>query len=550
MLTNSRDTKKILDITYYLTIILFAAKQIFDSSKGGSTYDLFEQWMGAGYVFSKLQAYINFDFENIIFFNELNVYDFFGYIFLLPAYVFERFINNLLYDPETNLAIHSFAGYFSSEDAQTFYVLHLALIVYSIICLHIVFNQLKSLVNQKFSTIFIIFLILVPSFNGHALFNIKDIPFLFQLLIAKIYLIKLLSRNQKIYNKREIIQAALLVSFSMLTRINSILFILFLFAYMTFYNIKNLKIYLKNILIILSLSLLFLIVGSPSSWLNPIDWIYQTFMFQSNHPWTGNTLTNGNFIFAQNMTPSYLMLWYFYKMPLYIHFSIILFIIYLIKGKKFNILTNYSAIFVFTTLTLFMFLKPTAYDGLRHFLFLIPFLIIIFTDTILLLEELNLRFFYPLLVSLLIYGIYTQYGLGEQRYTYFNEFTNLENISIECDEVDGCGNWSSDYWGYSGKALSIQLNENYKNENLLICEPVHAFSNYLNLNNYEIIQINEISSVDNFLTLSIHRPRYGTDSCGFYQLNEKVTCKLVFENTKTYREQKVVMSYIRLCSVK
>ena len=66
MLTNSRDTKKILDITYYLTIILFAAKQIFDSSKGGSTYDLFEQWMGAGYVFSKLQAYINFDFENII----------------------------------------------------------------------------------------------------------------------------------------------------------------------------------------------------------------------------------------------------------------------------------------------------------------------------------------------------------------------------------------------------------------------------------------------------------------------------------------------------
>lgn len=336
----------------------------------------------------------------------------------------------------------------------------------------------------------------------------------------------------------------------MLTRINSILFILFLFAYMTFYNIKNLKIYLKNILIILSLSLLFLIVGSPSSWLNPIDWIYQTFMFQSNHPWTGNTLTNGNFIFAQNMTPSYLMLWYFYKMPLYIHFSIILFIIYLIKGNKFNILTNYSAIFVFTTLTLFMFLKPTAYDGLRHFLFLIPFLIIIFTDTILLLEKLNLRFFYPLLVSLLIYGIYTQYGLGEQRYTYFNEFTNLENISIECDEVDGCGNWSSDYWGYSGKALSIQLNENYKNEKLLICEPVHAFSNYLNLNNYEIIQINEISSVDNFLTLSIHRPRYGTDSCGFYQLNEKVTCKLVFENTKTYREQKVVMSYIRLCSVK
>ena len=66
MLTNRSDTKKILNITYFLTIIIFSSKQLFDSSKGGSTYDLFEQWMGAGYVFNKLQALINFDLKNTV----------------------------------------------------------------------------------------------------------------------------------------------------------------------------------------------------------------------------------------------------------------------------------------------------------------------------------------------------------------------------------------------------------------------------------------------------------------------------------------------------
>ena len=68
------------DKIYFLIIISNFFKQFNDLLRGGSTYDLFEQWLGAGYVFSKLQAYINLDFDNPIFSNDLNVYDYFGYI--------------------------------------------------------------------------------------------------------------------------------------------------------------------------------------------------------------------------------------------------------------------------------------------------------------------------------------------------------------------------------------------------------------------------------------------------------------------------------------
>lgn len=99
-------SKKSNNISYLFIALPFFLKQYFDMAKGGSTYDVFEQWMGAGYVFSKLQAYLNFDFNNIIFSNSLGIYDYFGYIFMLPAYIFERIINSFFYD-ENNIPINS-----------------------------------------------------------------------------------------------------------------------------------------------------------------------------------------------------------------------------------------------------------------------------------------------------------------------------------------------------------------------------------------------------------------------------------------------------------
>ena len=102
--------------------------------QGGSTYDLFDLWLGSGYIYQKIVANFNFDFSNEIFSKDLGQLDFFGYFFLLPAYLFERFINKISFN-ENNLPINTIGESFPSEDALTFFSMQLFLICYSSILL-------------------------------------------------------------------------------------------------------------------------------------------------------------------------------------------------------------------------------------------------------------------------------------------------------------------------------------------------------------------------------------------------------------------------------
>ena len=63
-------------------------------------------------------------------------------------------------------------------------------------------------------------------------------------------------------------------------------------------------------------------------------------------------------------------------------------------------------------------------------------------------------------IPVFFYLVFTQYGLGQYGYVYFNEFVDINSVAIECENIDGCGSWSSDYWGYSGKELAEYLNKN------------------------------------------------------------------------------------------
>lgn len=536
------------DKTFLLLITITFVKQISDMFNGGGTYDLFEQWLGAGYIFSKVQAYKNLDFNNEIFMNDLNVYDFFGYIFMLPAYIIERIVNKFFYS-ETNLPQNNIDTYFLHEDAQTFFTIHLVLLIYSYFCLILIYIKLKNLTNNNFSLIFMFILFLIPSFGGHMLFNIKDIPFLLNLFLAKLFIIDYFhNKNINQIKGKNLLKISFIISLSLLTRVNSILFIGFLFIYLLFHNLDKLKMYIRKTTTVLLLSFVFLIFGSPSSWRNPADWLLQSFLFQSNHPWTGNTLTNGSFVFAQEMTGSYLITWYFYKMPLFIHICFLLFIFLLKNKDKKNILEIYSFIFIITNFILFPIFKPTAYDGLRHFLFLIPFLAIICSSVLTHAQNLDKRIFNSMLILIFIYGVFTQAGLDQYRYSYFNEFTNLESITKECNNIDGCGNWATDYWGFSGKELSNQLNNKYKDSDLLICEPKHVFVNYIDTNNFNLIEFKDVVNLTSFYTVSLHRPRFGDDSCEFYIANFDINCKTEEVVSRQLRGYEIVFSYIKKCS--
>jgi len=533
---------------YYFKILIiigvFSAYQISLMYRGGSTYDLFDLWLGSGYIYQKIVANFNFDFSNEIFSKDLGQLDFFGYFFLLPAYLFERYINKFSFNEE-NIPINKIGQSFPSEDALTFFSMQLFLICYSSVILFLIILKLKDIYNINFSIIFLISLFFIPSFSGHMLFNVKDIPHLLNMFLAKLYIYDYLADNSKKLSIFKIVFLGFITAASLSIRINALVF-LFFFIAITFIFSKNKSIFFQNISKVIFFSFMFLYVMTPQSWQNPIDWLLQSLQFQSSFNWGGHTLTNGKFILSSDTSNSYLFTWFFYKMPLFIHISFIYFLYKFIKSKKLFNFTTYSLLFIVVNFALYPIIKPPAYDGLRHFLFLIPFFVILFTEVV---NEIRNK---KIIISaLILYGVFTQFGLEQYKYTYFNEFVDLKEVSYRCEFIDGCGNWPTDYWSFSGKETADYLNQNFENENIVICRPSQSFKNYIELGKFNTFtEIDNLPVYKYFLVITAHRPRLNQDSCYFLINNVKYVCVEEFTLKKRYRFQRVNLGYLNKCYVK
>ncbi len=275
---------KLNDLTVFTFLLIYTVYQIYLTFLGGATYDLFEQWLGAGYIFEKLQAYKNLEFTNVIFDQELNTYDFFGYFFMFPAYVFERIINKVSYGI-LNEPLNSIATIFLDEDGLTFFSLHLFLIIYSLVCLIIIYKKIENIYNKKLSLLFLFILLCIPSFSGHLIFNIKDIPFLFQLFIAKLFIYDYMVNDLDNLKYKETAFLGFLIAASMSIRINALLFILFFLFYLLLIT-GNKKKYCINIIKIFTFSTLFLLAMNPQSWKDhPYFGFFQV--------WTFSLITHG-----------------------------------------------------------------------------------------------------------------------------------------------------------------------------------------------------------------------------------------------------------------
>ena len=65
-------------------------------------------------------------------------------------------------------------------------------------------------------------------------------------------------------------------------------------------------------------------------------------------------------------------------------------------------------------------------------------------------------------------------------YIYFNEFVDEEKITYECEEINGCGEWETDYWGLSGKSLILNSLDNIDVEKQIF---------FVNLNKFFLITL-------------------------------------------------------------
>ena len=121
---------------------------------------------------------------------------------------------------------------------------------------------------------------------------------------------------------------------------------------------------------------IFIYIFSPQAWVRPDLYLDLSIKQQFLHGWTGATLTNGNFIYAQDITWNYLLTWFSYKLPIIFILGFLIFTFKKLKGENFSIIANYSYFYLFYVHTFFD-CKAYCYDGLRQYLFLVPYFVII-----------------------------------------------------------------------------------------------------------------------------------------------------------------------------
>jgi len=547
--------RKVKDIILYSFLSIFFINQLNYIYTAGTTYDADGLRFGANIVADKIQRVLSLNTD----FSDLPVSDveFYGMFVILPAYLFSHSLKRFVNDP-SNLG-------FENIDGIIYFFMNIYLTIYVVICLLYIIRKLNNR-NSSFSIIFVFILLLIPSFSGHSQFNIKDIPFAFQVFLFTLLLVEYLESKikGKIINVN--LKLGFLMGLALAVRFNALFFIsLLIFIAITILKVKN-KLYLKSAIkdfsIVYTLGLFILYLLTPSAWVTPIEWIQNAIYHQFFLEWSGSTLTNGEFIVATEMKWYYLVTWFFYKLPLTFHLSILIFIYLKYKKIKFDLLFDVASLFLLSVFIIFSLVRPSVYDGLRQFLFLIPFLTVFSTGVFLKFIEYKNISLYIFFIPIFIYLMFTQYGLGAYKYVYFNELVDINEISVDCNNVDGCGKWPTDYWGYSGKEVAEFLNENLlageipekstfawkdNSTSLLICRPSMTSYTYLKKDlNYNNLNVGDFSRPE-ILTLTYHRPRFNDDSCKFLVNNIDYKCKTIYTFTKNLRFNEVTLAHIKEC---
>jgi hypothetical protein len=569
--------KKIVQNQFLGTILFFIyfMHSIFYMSSVGNYWDEKYHVITGGRFLYNIKLFISGDGEKIL--SDMFLSEFYNGFYQGVIQVVTEFLINI--SPIYNLLL-SYEIIFNSTD-YFYFLRHFLNFLFIFTLLIICYFLLKNLTNNVFANIFLVLFLFYPSILGNSSYNSLDLPFAIIIFLSFLIFFFILEKRNSILEFSFLDQIIVSFFFSLIisTRFSGIVFIFPLFLYSNFYLVETqqYKKFYRLAFNLLIFTILFHILLTPASWGSLIKYSEGVINAQFFNPWTGSTLTNGEFIFAQNVKFYYLFVWFFYKTPI-ILFPLIIAYIFKRKLNKISEISKFSYFFIIYVFLIHAIFRPISYNGVRHYLFLIPFIVIISTQGLLLLNKLK----YLLLLIIPIYLISTQYQLDQYKYSYFNEFTNAKEISFYCKEnINGCGNWGTDYYAISGKEFVDVINRNQVDV-LYICEPSHSLTPYLSESTglsepylwefkngipvaNETIgfkQFNIIYSeghfeeflldkeINQFYIFSIHSPQEGQDTCHFnkYINSVKVECDLVDSVNRKFRGENINFSYLSFCN--
>ncbi len=352
------------------------------------------------------------------------------------------------------------------------HIINLAISISSVIG----FSKLISELFNKFlgKIIFLIFFI-HPIFFGHMSINPKDTVVTFCNVWIFYLLIKYL-KNQSNVNKsnRYIYTIGILFAIGtgvQMLFVGSLIPILF-FLFLEIYIVKkivnknfNYKTFLIHILKFLLIFYFFLIFFWPATHSNilflPFEFFYKSLSLARGWEWN---LLNGEIIASKNVPIIYFYINFFFKSPEFFFLNYILFFFVVIfffnffKKEFSNFLYKISilSIFLLMPCLIIIFSSFGAYDGIRLFLWCLPYFCIIPSLTIYFLlkniKKIISKFFLYFNFLLIIIYLFNFFSIAPYHYTYLNYFNKF--TSNKFSKFEG------DYWNVSIKELVKKIDFN------------------------------------------------------------------------------------------
>jgi hypothetical protein len=168
-------------------------------------------------------------------------------------------------------------------------------------------------------------------------------------------------------------------------------------------------------------------------------------------------LINGIFYEIQNTPSYYFFLSLYHKMPIYIILSFFT-SLFLIFNKKFRTIFIKDKNFIYLYINIiFLFLilliiKPGINDGIRYFLYIIPYFLIVSSLAIYYVFIYSNLILKSALIGLISYNLLIFFSLTPYQYIFINNLNGKFENNLNKYEID--------YWGTSLKELSIKIDKN------------------------------------------------------------------------------------------
>ena len=349
-------------------------------------------------------------------------------------------------------------------------ITHLINLIFSLSTIYGIKKLVGEIFNKDVGKIVFLLLFFYPVFFGHMGINSKDTILAFSHVWVS-YLIFRYLKNQNHKNKVNKYLLSIGVLAAMATGIQLVflgsLIPIILLVFFDIFFIKKitknnfiLKKFLfdliKCFVIFYFFLILFWIDTYPNIFFLPFEFLASTF---SETYWTGwpYNLLNGIYYDSNNIPKHYLITNFIFKSPEYILILYFLFLVYFLKNslffnKKFKVF-NYKIVFIISVLifpNLILFFIPyPVYDGMRLFIWTLPYLCIIPGLSLYYLYkniESNFSKLTTIFLSLMIvYFLYNFFQITPYQYTYLN--------SLNGEKSERYKKFENDYWGTSLEEL-------------------------------------------------------------------------------------------------